>query len=413
MRFFEGAISGWRALRANKLRSILTMLGIVIGTGGVIGTISFGEGARRLVLNEVDKIGGASTFNVHRPGWVRRGERWIRNPSSEYLSMRDIELIETYCPSVEWVAPDAGRQVHLSNQGEWKFSDMRATTGAYRRIRNWSIWMGRFLEQADVSLLQKVVVIGSEVAADLYGKLNPVGERLRINNQRFTVIGVMESKGGGGNPNDNLDNQVFVPYTTANIAFWGGQKVDNLLLKAVSPELREQAEKETRAVLRRHHGGEDFFNIYSQAASMEEGANFLGRAIKIALGAIAAMSLLIAGIGILNIMLVSVAERVREIGLRKAVGANRLNIAVQFLLEGALLCLFGSVIGVLFGWLTERALAFAVIKFVIKEGSWPSLISWSSAALSISVGSLTGVIASAAPAIRAAQMPPTDAIRHQ
>lgn len=413
MRILEGIFSGWSALKANKLRSLLTMLGIVIGTGGVIGTISFGDGARQLVMLEVDKIGGASTFNVHRPSWVRRDGRWIPNPSSERLSMRDVQLIETYCPSVEWVAPDAGRKVFLSNEGDSKMSDLRATTGVYQHIREWSNSLGRFLEDSDVNLWNKVVVIGSEVASDLFGKLDPVGEGLRINNQRFTVVGVMESKGGGDSPVGSLDNQVFVPYTTAHTAFWGGQRVDNLLLKAFSPELREKAEKETQAVLRRHHGGDDFVRIYSQAAEMESAGNFLGNAIQIALGAIAAMSLLIAGIGILNIMLVSVAERVREIGLRKAVGATRVNIAVQFLVEGAFLCLMGSLVGVFFGWLTERALAFAVVTFVMKGGSWPSLISWTSVALSVSVGSLTGVVASAAPAVRAAKLPPVDALRHQ
>ncbi len=412
MRLIQGLFTGWVALRGNKLRSVLTMLGIIIGTGGVIGTMSFGDGARSLVLSEVDKMGGTSPFNVRRPHWIQRDGRWMRNPSQEYIQLQDVERIEELCPSVKSVTPDIGRDVGLQTEGGSKRSEMRATTGAYKFIRNWLADTGRFLEEPDVSFWTKVVVIGTQVANDLFGNIDPIGQELRVNNQRFTVIEVMESKGAGGAMGD-MDNQVFIPVTTASSTFFGSRRIDNLLLEATSAGTREQAQREVEVVLRRYHGGEDFFRIYSRAADMEREANIMGAAIKSALGVVAGMSLLVGGIGILNIMLVSVAERVREIGLRKAVGAGRMDIAIQFLMEGVLLCVVGSIIGILFGWLTERALAFAVVKFIMKGGEWPSLFSWTSVTISVTVGSVTGVLAGLGPAIRAAQLPPVDALRHQ
>jgi putative ABC transport system permease protein len=411
MQLLQGLFTGWVALRGNKLRSLLTMLGIVIGTGGVIGTMSFGDGARHLVLAQVEKMGGTSTFNVRRPHWIQRDGRWMRNPSQEYIRLQDVALIEELCPSVKSVTPDVGRDVGLQTGAGSKRSNMRATTTAYRTIRNWLADTGRFIEEPDVSFWTKVVVIGTQVATDLFGNMDPIGQELRMNNQRFTVVGVMESKGGGGGMGD-MDSQVFIPITTANSTFFGTRRIDNLLLEATSSGARERAQKEVEVVLRRYHGGEDFFRIYSQAADMAREANIMGAAIKIALGVVAGMSLLVGGIGILNIMLVSVAERIREIGLRKAVGATRLDIAVQFLMEGVLLCVVGSVIGILFGYLTERALAFAVIKFIMKGGEWPSLFSWTSVTISVTVGSVTGVVAGLGPAISAARLPPVDALRH-
>ncbi|MBM3213616.1 FtsX-like permease family protein [Candidatus Poribacteria bacterium] len=412
-RFFEGFVTGWLALKASKLRSVLTMLGIVIGTGGVIGTMSFGEGARRLVLFEVEKMGGTSTFNVSRPEWVQRDGRWQRNPSNQYLTMRDVYRIEELCPSVEYVTPEMGTDADLDAAGESKRASLRGTTSAYQSIRDWTEDMGRFLVDMDVSLWSKVVVIGSEVAEDLFGFLDPVGEELRINNQRYTVVGVMESMGGGNSPAGSLDNQVFIPVTTAQSQLSGNDKVPSLLLKARTPELRERAQDEVRAILSRYHPGDNGFEVYSQASQMATEANLIGTAIKAVLGLIAGMSLVVGGIGILNIMFVTVTERTHEIGIRKAVGASRFDIATQFLIEAFLLCLVGSAIGVFFGWLTERALAFAVIKFIVKEGEWPSFLSWFSVMLSVGAGSLTGILAGMAPAIRAALLPPIEALRHQ
>lgn len=412
-RFLEGFFTGLLAIRSNRLRSALTMLGIVIGTGGVIGTMSFGEGARRLILLEVEKMGGTSTFNVRRPEWVYREGRWQPNPTKEFLTMRDVKLIEELCPSVEYVAPEFGQGVHLQSAGGSKFAGLTGTTGVYQQIRSWATELGRFLERSDVEGWTKVVVIGAEVARDLFSTVDPIGQELRINHQRYTVVGVMESMGGGNSPAGSLDNQVYIPVTTAQSELSGNDQLPGLLLKAKSPELRERAQNEVRAILKRYHGGTDAFEVYSQASQMEREANLISIAIQVVLGLIAAMALVIGGIGILNIMFVTVTERTHEIGLRKAVGASRWDIAIQFLLEAVTLCLLGSVVGILFGWLTERALAFAVIQFIVKEGGWPSVLSPFAIGLSVSVGSLTGVVAGLAPAIRAAFLSPVEALRRR
>lgn len=413
MKAFEGILSGLSIMRANKLRSILTILGIVIGIAGVIAMMSFGDGAKRLIMWEVEKVGGVSMFGVYRPGWIKQGNEWIRNRSHHYLKLEDAQIIQAECPSVEIATPEiGGKRVNLAIVGKQKGARLQATTAAFQIARNWRNELGRFIADEDMSAWDKICIIGSEIWQELFGGFNPIGREITIDNQRFTVVGVMESKGSGLNPNSSDDNQIFIPITTAQARFTGSDNVWHILIKAKDYKLLDQAIAETKAVLMRYHDGEEFFKVWSIKEGIEM-ADKISLYIKIILGIIAAVALVVGGIGILNIMLVSVAERIREIGLRKAVGAKARDIRFQFLMESVVLCLIGSVFGILVGALLGYGFAWAVTKFVIKEFDWPSVLSLGTIILAVFSGAAVGIFFGFYPASKAAKLPPIEALRHE
>ena len=203
MKLLEGLITALSILRSNKVRSSLTMLGIVIGIAGVIAMMSFGAGAKELLMWEVEKVGGPSMFGVYRREWIRKNAKWMRNPSKHYLKMEDVRTIQTECPSVDVATPEAGDSATVTVGGKQKFSRMQATAKEYQIARRWYSGYGRFLSDDDLSLWSKVCVIGEEVWKDLFAELDPIGREIKINNQRFTVVGVMESRGKGLDPENS------------------------------------------------------------------------------------------------------------------------------------------------------------------------------------------------------------------
>ncbi len=305
-----------------------------------------------------------------------------------------------------------GMRVHLSTGGKRKRARLEATTADFQITRHWNNELGRFISDEDMSTWDKICVIGSEIWQEFFAGLNPIGREISLNNQRFTVVGVMESKGSGINPNNNDDNQVFIPITTAQSRFTGNDNVWHILVKAKDYKQLDKAIAETKTVLMRYHNGEEFFKMWS----IKEGINMADKIslyIKIILGIIAAVALLVGGIGILNIMLVSVAERIREIGIRKAVGAKARDIRFQFLMESVVLCLIGSAFGILLGALLGYGFAWAVTKFIIKEFNWPSVLSLGTVILAVGSGVAVGIFFGFYPASKAAKLPPIEALRHE
>ena len=411
MQILENLISAFSVLRGSKLRTILTLLGITIGIAGVIAMMSFGAGAEKLMMAQIENIGGPSMFGVYRPGYVRKNDRWQRNNSPHFLEMRDLHDILADCPSVEVATVERSHPINFEVEGKHRQTYLRATTKEYQAVRRWQTEYGRFLADTDMDLWNKVCVIGSRVWKEQFKGQNPIGEEVSINNKRFTVIGIMESRGDGLEQGRSDDNMIFIPITTAQTRFGGRNRVGAIMARAKSIDLVEQALKEVKTVIMRNHGGDEtFFRTWNAKKGIEGGKRMIF-IIESVLVVIASVALIVAGIGILNIMLVSVTERIPEIGLRKAVGAKSLDIRLQFLTESVLLCLIGSLLGIAFGAVVGNGFAWVVSQF-FNELAWPAVITLKAVLISVGAGAVIGIFFGYYPASQAAKMTPIDAIRH-
>ena len=411
MHILENLISAFSVLRGSKLRTILTLLGITIGIAGVIAMMSFGAGAEKLMMAEFENIGGPSMFGVYRPGYIRKNNRWQRNTSPHYLEMRDLHNILADCPSVEVATVERSHPINFKVEGRHRETYLRATTNEYQAVRRWKTEYGRFLADTDMDFWNKVCVIGSKVWKEQFKGQDPIGKEVGINNRRFTVIGIMESRGDGLERGRSDDNMIFIPITTAQTRFGGRNRVGAIMARAKSIDLVDQALKEVKTVISRNHGGDDtFFRTWNAKKGIESGKRMIF-IIESVLVVIASVALIVAGIGILNIMLVSVTERIPEIGLRKAVGAKSLDIRIQFLTESVLLCLIGSLIGIMLGAVVGKGFAWIVGKF-LEELSWPAVITPEAVLISVGAGAAVGIFFGFYPASQAAKMTPIEAIRH-
>lgn len=415
MNILENLISAFSVLRRSKLRTILTLLGITIGIAGVIAMMSFGAGAEKLLMAEVNQIGGPNMFGVYRPGYVRKNGRWQRNNSPHHLEMQDLQDVLTECPSVEVATVEGSYYISLGVDGKFQQTYLRATTNEYQAVREWQTEFGRFLADTDMDTWTKVCVIGSKIWKEQFRGQDPIGKEVIVdshgNKKRFTVIGIMESRGDGLERGKSDDNMLFIPITTAQKRFWGHDHVGHIMVRAKSPLLVDQALKEVKTIIMRNHGGDDtFFRTWSAKKGIAHAKRMIF-IIETVLVVIASVSLIVAGIGILNIMLVSVTERIPEIGLRKAVGAKSLDIRLQFLTESVLLCLIGSLLGIAFGAIVGQGFSWIVGKF-LQEMAWPSVLTPEAVLISVGAGAAVGIFFGYYPASQAAKMAPIDAIRH-
>lgn len=415
MNILENLISAFSVLRRSKLRTILTLLGITIGIAGVIAMMSFGAGAEKLLMAEVNQIGGPNMFGVYRPGYVRKNGRWQRNNSPHHLEMQDLQDVLTECPSVEVATVEGSYYISLGVDGKFQQTYLRATTNEYQAVREWQTEYGRFLADTDMDTWTKVCVIGSKIWKEQFKGQDPIGKEVIVdshgNKKRFTVIGIMESRGDGLERGKSDDNMLFIPITTAQKRFWGHDHVGHIMVRAKSPLLVDQALKEVKTIIMRNHGGDDtFFRTWSAKKGIAHAKRMIF-IIETVLVVIASVSLIVAGIGILNIMLVSVTERIPEIGLRKAVGAKSFDIRLQFLTESVLLCLIGSLLGIAFGAVVGQGFSWIVGKF-LQEMAWPSVLTPEAVLISVGAGAAVGIFFGYYPASQAAKMAPIDAIRH-
>ncbi len=409
MNFWQSILEAIESLLSHKLRSALTVLGVVIGVGAVIGMLAIGAGAQDTITGSITDIGTNLLFVV------AGGDREVvSNPKP--LTEADAEAIADpfSAPSVLRVAPMISGSAEVSFAGESTHTSIEGVTPDYSLVRNVGVVEGEFISELHQLGRAAVVVLGQDVAETLFGRTQAlVGETIRIEGQPFRVIGVAEEKGGSAFMNE--DNRVIVPLSTIRtrlIRRSTADSVDTILVQAAGADAVPQATEEITAVLRARHrtpiGGDDF-SIFTQQDFLATAETITG-VLTIFLGGIAAISLLVGGIGIMNIMLVSVTERTREIGLRKAIGARKRDIMLQFLTESSMLSLTGGIIGILLGWGLSQgvgAIAAASNTELVPLMSLDAVLL--ATLFSLAVGLFFGIY----PAKRAADLEPAEALRYE
>jgi putative ABC transport system permease protein len=400
-----------KALLLNKTRSFLTMLGIIIGISAVIILISAGQGAQSYIIDQVKGIGSNLLFVV--PGGS--GKNKMSSPASAQgivittLNSEDVKALQNkiLAPSIEYVSPEVRGQFTVSYNNQEEQTAIAGEDENFAIVRNLTVSDGNWFSKSEVDGFAQVAILGSTIKDDLFGSQNVIGQIIKIKQISFKVIGVLEAKGLGAFGVDQ-DSQVSIPVSTAQKILLGINYYNDLQIQVKDSSLIPQAEDEIARVLRANHRisdpSKDDFTIHST----QDVLDLLGTitsALTLFLGAIAGISLVVGGIGIMNIMLVSVTERTREIGLRKAVGAQRSDILLQFLIEAISLTILGGIIGVIIGYLGSIVIA--------KIGNWPAVVSLSSIALAVGVSGLFGLVFGIYPANKASKLNPIEALRYE
>ncbi len=410
----EGIIIGLSSLAKNKMRSLLTLLGIIIGISGVVGTVSIGSGAEKLILSEFERIGITNEIVVWRREWIKVNGNWQYVKSRDYLEYDDALAIESNCPSVKRVHTEiSGKGVFVKYKDKGREAKSVGTVPNYQFNRNWFADKGRFISQEDINFGSKVCVLGYKLWEDICDKKeNVIGDEIQINGIRFNIIGIMEEK-GNNMASQGWDEMIIMPLTTVQRRLFNiNNRVGSIHVQAESFEVVDKARKEVEKVLAWRHKDSDKVFDYWMAKKEIENNKKVSAIVKGLLGGVASIALLVGGIGVMNIMLVSVTERTWEIGLRKAVGAKKRDILLQFLIESVVISLAGGIIGIIIGILFGAGGAKIFSTFVAKGTNWPSVVSFQSMIIATSVSFIIGIVFGLYPANRAGNLMPTDALRH-
>jgi putative ABC transport system permease protein len=394
-------------LTLNKMRTGLAILGIVIGIGSVIALISLGQASQKQIEAQIQSIG--SNLLTVQPGAQNSGGVRGAAGSSTTLTLSDAQAIKNSgkVTTIKNVSPELTSRSQVTAGKNNANTQIAGVTPTYTEVRKVKIASGNFISQQDVDKVMKVAVLGPTTVSNLFGEsANPIGQKIRIKGQILTVIGVTVSKGGTGF--QNQDDIIYVPLTTAQKQLFGQSNLSSISLEAKSADVMTAAQDEVGYLLLEQHKlsdpSEADFSIFSQNDILSTATQATGTFTTL-LGGIAAISLLVGGIGIMNIMLVTVTERIREIGLRKALGAKRKVIVLQFLIESILLTLTGGIIGMLLGIIASY--------FISNFMSIPFTVSLSSILLAIGVSGSIGIIFGWYPAQKAAKLQPIEALRYE
>ena len=404
MNLWESVLVSLEGLTANKMRSALTMLGVIIGVSAVIMMLAIGQGTRERMMAQIQQMG--TNVLMIMSGQSRQGPVMGGMGSVQRLTLDDAEVIAKQCPSVEKTAPEVRRNAQVKYGNQNTNTTILGATPDYLSVRNFRIAEGKFLSQTDLRSLSKVAVIGPTTATNLFGKTPPVGKAIYIRGIRFEVIGLTVTKGAGGF--GDPDDQIFIPITTAMRRVFGLRYVQSISAQARTMQLTDQANAEMEALLRKRHrldkGTDSDFVIRNQAEIMQM-ASETATTFTLLLAGIAGVSLLVGGIGIMNIMLVSVTERTGEIGIRMAVGAKVRDIRLQFIIEAMTLSLIGGIAGIILG-----AICSTIIS---KIAGWPTVVSPLSVVLAFGFAGLIGIFFGFYPAYKASLLNPIDALRYE
>lgn len=401
MLFWNTLKVGIKSLLANKLRSILAMLGIIIGVAAVIAMLAMGSGAQKQIMDRFTAMG--TNLLTIRPG--QRGSHGVVSGTQQNLTLEDALSIANEVKDITMVAPGIQGSVQLKYLNKNTRTNAYGTSSTYFAIRNMEIERGRAFSEGDADRAARVVVIGPTAAENVFGENDPLNEVVKVNGINFKIIGITKAKGDGwGSP----DDRIIIPYTTAMQQIFGTDYLRGIDVQANTEATLDKVQADVTALLRKLHRLQpdvaDDFEIRNMA-EIRDSANQVTSTFKYLLGGIAAISLLVGGIGIMNIMLVTVTERTREIGIRKAIGATEENILAQFLAESVIISGLGGVIGL--------GLGVGISKMIPKFSPMTTLVDWSSAFLAIAVAGIIGIFFGFYPAWRAARLDPIEALRHE
>ena len=390
-----------RALRVHKLRSLLTMLGIIIGVGAVVAMLSVGQGATMQVQQRIASL-GSNVLQVFPGSATTGGARGGAGSATRSLSLDDANAIAPACPDVVAVAPivSRGAQIVYGNQN-W-FTSVTGTTPSYLDVRSWDVAEGNMFTDDDVNAGSKVCVLGQTVVDNLFALEDPIGAIVRIRNVPYTVLGVLTVKGS------DQDDIILIPVTTAERRLTGNAWINRIMVQAVSQKRGDAAQEEVTQLLRVRHeirtDTEDDFTVRNMA-DIASAVQQSSRILTLLLASIASVSLLVGGIGIMNIMLVSVTERTREIGIRMAVGAKGRDVLLQFLVEAVVTSLLGGVVGILFG--------IGVSQLIGLLAKWNTPMVPGAILLAFIFSAVVGIFFGYYPARRAANLDPIEALRYE
>lgn len=375
-----------RGLTGNKMRSILTMLGVIIGVASVIALVSIGEGARKEVIANFESM-GTNILQLSMNRWDAR------------LTPEQVSELGQRIPDLEMAMPTVWWGGEVTYEGKTRYASAQGVTEIFPKIRNHDLYLGRFFTAVEVEICRPVAVIGWQVMQDLFAGRNPLGKSLSINQRPYEIVGVLEEK--GQNMGEGVDQMVLVPLTVAQ-RDRGTNRVDQVYLKAKDKDSVAVVELMVKKIFEARYGPDAVW-IWTQQAMIDE-MQQSSKTMTLMLGAIAGVSLLVGGIGVMNIMLVAVAERTREIGLRMAVGAKRFHVMFQFLMESALLCSIGGVLGVIGGIAASQ---------VVRRMGTKTWIAPTSIGVAFAFAILVGFVFGMYPAFRASRLQPADALRSE
>jgi putative ABC transport system permease protein len=405
MRFLETIRIAVDSLLRSKTRAILTMLGIIIGVGAVIAMVAVGQGAQSAVESQIASLG--TNILMVLPGATTQGGVSSGAGAAVTLKEEDVDAIRQQCPAVQAVSPATrtGRQV-VAGSLNWSTS-VQGGTVDYFRIRDWKLRSGAYFTDQDVRGATKVCVVGQTIVENLFSGQDPVGQTIRIAKLPFKIVGTLQPKGQNAMGQDQ-DDLIVAPFPTVQRKIQGIDFVGMILVSAVSKQDIPEAQSEITDLLRIRHRlqlwEDNDFTIRNQS-DIASAATATSSIMTMLLGSIASVSLIVGGIGIMNIMLVSVTERTREIGIRMSIGARKIDILQQFLIEAVMLSVFGGLIGVALGLLSSNLIS--------KFAGWPVFVSPSSVALAFFFSGMVGVFFGFYPARKAAALNPIDALRYE
>ena len=418
MKLRDAITAGVKPLEQNRFRAGLSILGIFIGIAGVLCMVAIGDGAKKIIAEDIEKLGGANQLTL----WTRRStfKRGRPRLTTERYTVEDAYAIEAECPEVLYVLPnheDYEILVTSRDEGQTR-ALLEASTADYALGMGWELQAGRFLTENDIETAAQVCVLGSGAAINLFGEASPLGREVKVRYRwrkpiRMRVVGVMKPKGRSLTWEYSLDDAISIPLTTCQQRLTGMRYVEYLIVFFEKGADVNSVIASVKDVLRkRHRGQDDFIECYIPKLTFKRLEHFQ-KVIKVALGSIAGFSLFVSGVGIMNICLASVSEKTREIGLRKSVGAKRIDIFYQFLMESICLCFCGGGLGIAGGWVAAHGMARLAVRIVPVVEAWPIVLSLPWILTSVIFSIVMGVGFGVYPAMQAARFSPIDALRSE